>query len=253
VIDGLDIGFLRFEQHALSCTACQPIYHRQLAWNGRGEKPGPLCTEGEWLWAHYLFPGSVPQQTPAEMADDPGTAATAPESTSAGDAALATMPEEASDVLARCARCPRLPDEGYRTCGGCRSAYAQRQRELKARRRREKTCVRCGGEPEGDGWCAACRAWATAHYRKIKEKGVCAKCWKTNPEPHRTYCAGCRAQDAEKKRLHRAAAKVGGLCYGCRKTPPEDGSARCRACIDKGNAQKRAHWKASRADRLAAT
>ena len=85
------------------------------------------------------------------------------------------------------------------------------------------------------------------YHRRTAErraKGLCLKCGKRPPAPHRTQCEPCaekqRARDLE--RYHRRTAEriAKGLCPKCGKAPPEPGRSQCGPCLAKDAAAGRA-------------
>ena len=77
-----------------------------------------------------------------------------------------------------------------------------------------------------------------------REKGLCLKCGKRPPEPHRSQCGPCieKRRSADLARYHqRTAERVArGLCPKCGKRPPEPERSQCGSCLEKDAAAGRA-------------
>ena len=77
-----------------------------------------------------------------------------------------------------------------------------------------------------------------------REKGLCLKCGKRPPEPHRSQCGPCieKRRTADLARYHqRTAERVAqGLCPKCGKRPPEPERSQCGPCLEKDAAAGRA-------------
>ena len=77
-----------------------------------------------------------------------------------------------------------------------------------------------------------------------REKGLCLKCGKRPPEPHRSQCGPCieKRRPADLARYHqRTAERVArGLCPKCGKRPPEPERSQCGPCLEKDAAAGRA-------------
>ena len=77
-----------------------------------------------------------------------------------------------------------------------------------------------------------------------REKGLCLKCGKRPPEPHRSQCGPCieKRRPADLARYHqRTAERVAqGLCPKCGKRPPEPERSQCEPCLEKDAAAGRA-------------
>jgi uncharacterized OB-fold protein len=213
VIGSVDLRFVRFERHVLSCEPCVPVYRRQLAWDGKGERPGPLCPEGDGLWKSYLFPPFAPALASA-AADPPAS----PE-----------MPDDLAETLPTCAYCPNAPDEGYVSCGRCRARMLAHHRALRAKRRESGLCVACGKATAALGeWCAGCRRRAMSEYERLRDSPNCASCRKPKEDRARPYCAGCRADANRRRRDQRAAARAARLPADPRMPKPRDNTANSR-------------------------
>ena len=85
------------------------------------------------------------------------------------------------------------------------------------------------------------------YHRQVAErrvKGVCLKCGKRPPAPHRSQCEPCieKRQRADLARHHRQTAEYAarGLCPKCGKQPPASGRTLCEACNEKRNRASRA-------------
>ena len=85
------------------------------------------------------------------------------------------------------------------------------------------------------------------YHRRVAErraKGLCLKCGKRPPAPHRSQCAVCieKRRPADLARYHqRTAERVAlGLCPKCGKHPPEPGRSQCGGCAEKDRAAGRA-------------
>ena len=85
------------------------------------------------------------------------------------------------------------------------------------------------------------------YHRRVAErraKGLCLKCGKRPPAPHRTQCEPCaekqRAGDLERYHRRTAERVAQGLCPKCGKAPPEPGRSQCGPCLDKDAAASRA-------------
>ena len=85
------------------------------------------------------------------------------------------------------------------------------------------------------------------YHRRTAERraqGLCLKCGKRPPAPHRSQCEPCagkqRARDLA--RYHRRTAEriAQGLCPKCGKRPPEPERSQCGPCLDKDAAAGRA-------------
>ena len=77
-----------------------------------------------------------------------------------------------------------------------------------------------------------------------RAKGLCLKCGKRPPAPHRSQCEPCieKRRPADLARYHqRTAERVAqGLCPKCGKRPPEPGRSQCEPCAEKDRAAGRA-------------
>ena len=74
--------------------------------------------------------------------------------------------------------------------------------------------------------------------------GLCLKCGKRPPAPHRSQCEPCieKRRRADLARHHRRTAEhtARGLCPKCGKQPPASGRTLCEACNEKRNRASRA-------------
>lgn len=64
--------------------------------------------------------------------------------------------------------------------------------------------------------------------KKLKEKGICCKCWKNPIDGNTSSCKVCK--NKYKKRIKKAFKE--GFCSRCLKEPIHSGKA-CKVCIDK--------------------
>ena len=75
-------------------------------------------------------------------------------------------------------------------------------------------------------------------------KGLCLKCGKRPPAPHRSQCEPCieKRRPAELARYHQRTAEriARGLCPKCGKRPPEPERSQCGPCLAKDAAAGRA-------------
>ena len=85
------------------------------------------------------------------------------------------------------------------------------------------------------------------YHRRTAErhaKGLCLKCGKRPPAPHRSQCEPCieKRRSADLARHHRRTAEraAQGLCPKCGKQPPATGRTLCEACNEKRNRASRA-------------
>ena len=85
------------------------------------------------------------------------------------------------------------------------------------------------------------------YHRRTAErraKGLCLKCGKRPPAPHRSQCEPCieKRRPADLARYHqRTAERVArGLCPKCGNRPPEPGRSQCGPCLEKDAAAGRA-------------
>ena len=85
------------------------------------------------------------------------------------------------------------------------------------------------------------------YYRQTAERraqGLCIKCGKRPPTPHRTWCEPCAAKKrpADRARHHRRTAERvdRGLCPKCGKVPPAPGRSQCEPCLEKDRVAGRA-------------
>ena len=85
------------------------------------------------------------------------------------------------------------------------------------------------------------------YHRRVAERraaGLCLKCGKRAPAPHRTQCEVCagKRRPADRERFHRRTAKrvAQGLCPKCGKQPPAPGRQLCEPCGEKTNRASRA-------------
>jgi len=85
------------------------------------------------------------------------------------------------------------------------------------------------------------------YHRRTAErraKGLCLKCGKRPPAPHRTQCEPCseRQRAGDLARYHRRSAEriAKGLCPKCGKRPPEPERSQCGPCLAKDAAAGRA-------------
>ena len=84
------------------------------------------------------------------------------------------------------------------------------------------------------------------YHRRVAErtaKGLCLKCGKRPPAPHRSQCEPCieKRRSADLARHHRQTAErtARGLCPKCGKQPPATGRTLCEACNEKRNPASR--------------
>ena len=96
------------------------------------------------------------------------------------------------------------------------------------------------------------------YHRRTAErraKGLCPKCGKRPPAPHRTQCEPCaekqRARDLE--RYHRRTAEriARGLCPKCGKRPPAPHRTQCEPCAEKQRARDLERYHRRTAERIA--
>ena len=85
------------------------------------------------------------------------------------------------------------------------------------------------------------------YHRRTAERraaGLCLKCGKRPPAPHRSQCGPCieKRRSADLARHHRRTAEraARGLCPKCGKQPPATGRTLCEACNEKRNRAGRA-------------
>ena len=85
------------------------------------------------------------------------------------------------------------------------------------------------------------------YHRRTAERraaGLCLKCGKRPPAPHRSQCEPCieKRRSADLARHHRQTAEraARGLCPRCGKQPPAPGRSMCEACNEKRNRASRA-------------
>ena len=85
------------------------------------------------------------------------------------------------------------------------------------------------------------------YHRRVAERkarGLCLKCGKRPPAPHRSQCGPCieKRRSADLARHHRRTAEraAQGLCPKCGKQPPAPGRSLCGACNEKRNRASRA-------------
>ena len=85
------------------------------------------------------------------------------------------------------------------------------------------------------------------YHRRTAErraKGLCLKCGKRPPEPHRSQCEPCaeKQRAGDLARYHRRTAEriARGLCPKCGKRPPEPERGQCGPCLAKDAAAGRA-------------
>ena len=77
-----------------------------------------------------------------------------------------------------------------------------------------------------------------------RAKGLCLKCGKRPPAPHRSQCEPCaekrRAADLERYHRRTAGRIAQGLCPKCGKRPPAPERSQCEPCLEKDAAAGRA-------------
>ena len=85
------------------------------------------------------------------------------------------------------------------------------------------------------------------YHRRVAERkarGLCLKCGKRPPAPHRSQCGPCieKRRSADLARHHRRTAEraAQGLCPKCGKQPAAAGRSLCEACNEKRNRASRA-------------
>ena len=85
------------------------------------------------------------------------------------------------------------------------------------------------------------------YHRRVAEcraKGLCLKCGKRPPAPHRSQCEPCieKRRSPDLARHHRRTAErtAQGLCPKCGKQPPASGRTLCEACNETRNRASRA-------------
>ena len=85
------------------------------------------------------------------------------------------------------------------------------------------------------------------YHRRTSERraqGLCLKCGKRPPAPHRSQCEVCTAKrrPADRERYHRRTAErlAQGLCPKCGKVPPAPDHQLCDPCNEKTNRASRA-------------
>ena len=98
------------------------------------------------------------------------------------------------------------------------------------------------------------------YYRQTAERraqGLCIKCGKRPPTPHRTWCEPCAAKKrpADRARHHRRTAERvdRGLCPKCGKVPPAPGRSQCEPCLEKDRVAGRATAGAKAGSNLSTT
>lgn len=155
--------------------------------------------------------------------------------------------------IGKCPRCggANPVEPGRASCRECALKQADKRHQLRARRREEGLCTRCGKPlPEGSKYlqCDVCRAYIGTfrvfnkrRYEGLKEAGKCVKCgdW---AEPGKTMCRKCldmhiayeKGNEAlrENKRARRAGYRAAGLCIDCGEPVREEGHTRCKRCRD---------------------
>ena len=76
-----------------------------------------------------------------------------------------------------------------------------------------------------------------------RAKGLCLKCGKRPPAPHRSQCEPCseKQRAGDLARYHRRTAErvARGLCPKCGKRPPEPERSQCGPCLEKDAAAGR--------------
>ena len=85
------------------------------------------------------------------------------------------------------------------------------------------------------------------YHRRTAERraqGLCLKCGKRPPAPHRSQCEPCAAKKrpADRARHHRrtAARLAAGMCPKCGKRPPAPERTICESCAERTNRASRA-------------
>ena len=85
------------------------------------------------------------------------------------------------------------------------------------------------------------------YHRRTAERraaGLCLKCGKAPPAPHRTQCEPCaeKQRAGDLARYHRRTAEriAAGMCPKCGKAPPAPGRSQCEPCLAKDAAAGRA-------------
>lgn len=196
--------FLRFERHVFACEACKPVYRKQLAWNGKGARPGPLCSDGEAMWKAYLFPPFEPSSPATATPSPPPSSPFPPSEPSPHD-----LPEDLAVLLPTCSYCQRPPDEGYVSCTPCRTRMYAHTTSMRATRRQAGLCVACGKAEAAQGqWCPSCRSRAKSVYHLIRSSPLCYTCRKPKEDVARPYCGACRLAANTRRREQRAATRV---------------------------------------------
>ena len=126
---------------------------------------------------------------------------------------------------------PLPPGEGKKLCPDCLTAYAERNRELRANRVANGLCLRCGGASgAADKWCESCREKARLSDQKLKLRviaaygGSCGCCGESEPRfltLDHINGGGSRHREEVKGKLYRWVVRnnfppeVRILCFNC--------------------------------------
>jgi hypothetical protein len=140
----------------------------------------------------------------------------------------------------------------------------ERQREVRANRRREGKCSTCGRVPvEGRMRCHRCLAkaqaladqatperrersrqhkqqWTTARIRS----GWCQRCGREPLAPGKTLGVRCLAAQQVRRRAQLEENQRAGVCNLCRQAPHVAGRTHCAQCLAAANTRERARYAA---------
>jgi len=117
-----------------------------------------------------------------------------------------------------CQKCPEVVDTDGVNCSACED----RRRQQREAYRREGKCTGCGRPTTGSSKCEKCKQYHRDLTAKRREQRICVKCGKMPPEAGKTTCKACTKDNRKRDRKKRVklkdevmAAYGGPICAGC--------------------------------------
>lgn len=133
-----------------------------------------------------------------------------------------------------CTSCGKPKENGFMQCSKCRAYTAEKQKEIRSSRLRQRLCFRCGKSlgKQPQLYCAACRDIINAQARDLasqkRASGICPHCGKPALAGY-TTCAEYRGILRTLYHKRRAKRISAGVCTDCGK-PLESGHGRYLQC-----------------------
>lgn len=72
-------------------------------------------------------------------------------------------------------------------------------------------------------------------YQQLKEKGLCVKCAKPNPDTSKAMCPECAKKNSDRRKENREYWRKIGYCTKCGKNPAEPNKSLCYECLGDRN------------------